>query len=205
MTGKKNESTASSSRAVRSLIIVVLIAAFFGFLAKTAMEILNRKMGLEAPAAAMEDEGYGEDSVEVVIPDMQSYEPPELTESGSAVWNPDWKATPCSLYISGEGDIVLDSLPQAPDQSNRATELQLLMELWASHSGYSQSEIDNVWAFSRGETCFVDLPRAPDWDAVVRTIEARFISYTLLFPFVAGEAAGNYEGGIPVRGISSNR
>lgn len=187
-----------------SMIAVVLIAVLLGFAAKTGMEIVNRKLGLDDDPSVTETGQVIEDLPEVEVPEMPEYEPVEMTESGSAVWDPDWKATPCTLFVSSDGAGIIDSLPQAPDRFDRPTELQLLMELWGSHSGYGQTEIDRVWAFSSGDTCFIDLPRSPDWTAVRLTIESRFISYTLMYPFVAGEPVTGYEEGIPVRGIPSN-
>ena len=189
---------------MRSLAVIVVVALIFGFLARIGMEILNRKMGLDAPVAE-ESEEHPENLDNYTLPEIPDYQTVEMTESGTAVWNPDWKSTPCSLYVSGQDTALLDSLPLAPEPANRPTELQLLMELWGSRSGYSQTEIEHVWAFSRGDTCFIDLPRAPDWTAVQRTIEARFISYTVMFPFVSGDAVNGYDEGIPLRGIPSIR
>jgi len=199
---KKN--APSSSRMIRSLVIIVVIALLFGFIAKIGMEILNRKMGLDDSGTVQAAETM-EETVEYNAPAIPEYEPVEMTESGSAVWNPDWKATPCSLFVAGQSEVLVDSLPQAPGPADRPTELQLLMELWADRSGYSQSELDQVWAFASGDTCFIDLPVSPDWMSVQRTIEARFISYTILFPFVSGEAVNEYSGGIVLRGIPSSR
>lgn len=189
---------------VRSLITVILIAALFGLVSRLGMEVLNRKMGLDQPSIPASEE-LPNDIEEYTVPDMPDYQPAEMTETGSAVWNPDWKATACSLYTSGDSEAVLDTLPEAPGPLDRPTELQLLMELWASTSGYSQTDIERVWAFSSGDTCFIDLPSTPDWTGVVKTIEARFISYTVLFPFIAGEAVSGYEEGITLRGIPSSR
>lgn len=204
MAEKKKENKASSAGMIRSLIIVVVIAVVLGFIARAGMEILNRKMGLDSPVAEVAAE-IPEEIEEYQPSEIIEYQPVEMTESGSAVWNPEWKATACSLFVSGQDEALVDSLPQAPGPADRPTELQLLMELWADRSGYTQSEIDQVWAFSSGDTCFIDLPSGPDWTAVKRTIEARFISYTVLFPFVAGEAVNGYDDGITLRGIPSSR
>ena len=66
-------------------------------------------------------------------------------------------------------------------------------------------ELERIWIFASGDTCFVDLPRSADWQGIVRTIESRFVSYTILFPFVAGEIVEGMEDGISVRGIASTR
>ncbi len=198
------ENSPSSSRMIRSLVIIVAIALLFGFIARIGMDILNRKMGLD-DSGVVQTQDTIEEIDEYDVPEVPEYEPVEMTESGSAVWNPDWKATPCSLFVSGQGEVIVDSLPQAPGPSDRPTELQLLMELWADRSGYSQTELDRVWAFTSGDTCFIDLPVSPDWMSVQRTIEARFISYTILFPYVAGEAVNEYSGGIQLRGIPASR
>ena len=189
---------------IRSLLVILAVALLFGFIARIGMGILNQKMGLDESAPEQADDAP-DDLVDYSVPDVSDYQPVEMTESGSAVWNPDWKATPCSLFISAQEEILVDSLPQAPGPADRPTELQLLMELWADRSGYSRSELDRVWAFSSGDTCFIDLPISPDWLSVQRTIEARFVSYTRLFPYVAGEPVGQYDGGIALRGIPSSR
>lgn len=202
MAAKKNQ--ASSARVVRSLIIIVAVALLFGFFARIGMEILNRKMGLDS-STIDQPQSIPEETEEYDLPEMPEYEPVEMTETGSSVWNPDWKATPCSLFVSGQTEALLDSLPRALEPADRPTELQLLMELWADRSGYSQPELDHVWAFASGDTCFIDLPVNPDWSAVKRTIESRFISFTVLFPFVAGEAVSEYSSGMALRGIPTSR
>lgn len=200
---KKKSDGPSSARIIRSLVIVIAVSVVFGLIAKGTMDILNQKMGIDPDSAsAVTDTSQTAETYDVV--EMPEYEPVESYESTSSVWVPDWKPTACSIFLSAGADAIPDSLPEAPTPSERPTELQLLMELWALHADYSTSDIERIWAFSRGDTCFIDLPLAPDWDGVALTIEDRFISYTTMFPFVAGEMVSGEEDGISLRGISSN-
>lgn len=175
-----------------------------GFFAKMAMDMVNKKMGLEYDEEPqLSDTTLTEENMAAVI--MPDFDPVPAMEIGSSVWAPDWKTTPCSLYVTAESDAILDSLQESPDPASRNTELQLLIELWADHSGFEPVEIERIWVFASGDTCFVDLPRSGDWQGIVRTIESRFISYTVLYPFVAGEILEGFEEGIPVRGVPSSR
>ncbi|MCD6588199.1 MAG: hypothetical protein J7K88_06580 [Candidatus Fermentibacteraceae bacterium] len=190
----------ASSRVVRSLAIVVILAVLAGVTAKLAMGVLNTKMGLDSGETTQPaDTALSEQNMETVA--MPEFDPDMATETGLSVWAPDWKTTPCSLFVTSEADAVLDSLPQSPGPESKNTELQLLIELWADYSGFEPLEIERVWAFASGDTCFIDLPGSADWQGVVKTIEGRFICFTVLFPFVAGELVEGYEDGIPVQGI----
>lgn len=201
---KKKSAGSSSSRLVRSLIIIVVVAVLIGVSAKVTMESLNRKMGLETNEVSQPvDTVVTEESQEVAV--MPDFDPASAIGTGSAIWAPDWKSTPCSLYISEESEAIFDSLQQSPQPDSRNTELQLLVELWAGYSGFEQMEIERVWVFASGDTCFIDLPRSADWQGVRKTIESRFISYSILFPFVAGEILEGFEEGIPVAGVPSVR
>jgi hypothetical protein len=190
----------ASSRVVRSLVIVVILAVLAGVAAKLVMGVLNRKMGLDSgETTEPADTALTEQNMETVA--MPEFDQDMAMEIGLSVWAPGWKSTPCSLFVTSESDAVLDSLPQSPGLESRNTELQLLIELWADYSGYEPPEIERVWAFVSGDTCFIDLPHPADWQGVVKTIEGRFISFTMLFPFVAGELVEGYEDGISVQGI----
>jgi hypothetical protein len=194
----------SPARVVRSLIIVVVLAVLLGVLAKLLMNTLNRTMGIDSEAnSAATDSTLSAEAQETV--QMPELEPVVVIDTGSSVWVPDWKLTPCSLFVTAESDAVIDSLPESPETATRNTELQLLVEMWAEHSGFSTAELDRTWAFASGDTCFVDLPRSADWYGIVRTIEGRFVSYTLMYPFIAGENIEGFEDGIPVRGVSPIR
>ena len=205
MVAKNKKSTGSGSpRLVRSLIIIAVAAVLMGVTAKVTMETLNRKMGLETNEVSQPaDTVVTEESQEIAV--MPDFDPASAIGTGSAVWAPDWKITPCSLYISEESEAIFDSLQQSPQPDSRNTELQLLVELWAGYSGFEQTEIERVWVFASGDTCFIDLPRSADWQGIRKTIEKRFISYSVLFPFVAGEILEGYEEGIPVAGVPSIR
>jgi hypothetical protein len=199
---KKKSSGPVQSRIIRSFTVVVVLAVLMGVAAKLAMGVLNRKMGLDAGSSAeTADTALTEENMEAVV--MPEFDPEKAGETGLSVWAPGWKTTPCSLFVTSGSEPLLDSLPQSPGPESRATELQLLVELWADHSGFEPIEIERIWAFTSGDTCFIDLPRSGDWQGVVRTIQARFISYTVMFPFVAGEIVEGFEDGIPVRGIPS--
>ncbi len=201
---KKKSSGPEQSRIIRSLVIVVVIAVLMGVTAKLTMGILNKKMGLETgESAGTADTVLAEENMEAVT--MPEFDPDLAIETGLSVWAPDWKTTPCSLFVTGDSDAVMDSLPRSPEPESRNTELQLLLELWADHSGYEPVEIERMWAFTSGDTCFIDLPRSGNWQGVVRTIEGRFICFTTMYPFVAGEIVEGFEDGIPVRGVPSSQ
>ncbi|MCK5785587.1 MAG: hypothetical protein KAH54_03400 [Candidatus Sabulitectum sp.] len=192
------------SRMVRSIIIVVVLAVLMGVSAGIIMDSLNKKMGLGPDGnVQISDTTLAEEIMETVA--MPEFDPTQVIEAGSSVWAPDWKVTPCSVFVTSESEVIIDSLPESPGPASRNTELQLLVELWADHSGFSPGELEKLWVFASGDSCFVDLPRSGDWQGIVRTIEGRFISYTVLFPFVAGEVLEGFEDGISVRGISSSR
>lgn len=200
----KKSSGPTSSRVIRSIAIVVVLAFLAGVSAKIAMTTLNRKMGIDpgGATASVDTTEILENPEETVMP---QFDPVQMTEAASSIWIPDWKATPCSIFLTSESDALMDSLPAATDAADRNTELQLLIELWAGHSGFQPMELERIWIFASGDTCFVDLPRSANWQGIIRTIESRFVSYTVLFPFVAGEIVEGMEDGIPVRGIASTR
>lgn len=199
----KKVNVPAPSRVIRSFIIVAVIAILMGISAKMVMHGLNKKMGIESDEDVRQvDTLVTEENTEAVV--MPVFDPTLVTETGSSVWVPDWKTSPCSIYVTADSDPIQDSLPESPGAASANTELQLLVELWAGHSGYDTIELERVWVFVSGDTCFVDLPRSGDWQGVVRTIEGRFVSYAVLFPFVAGEILEGFEDGIPVRGVLSN-
>lgn len=201
---KKKNAGLEPSRIVRSFIIVVVVAVLMGVSAKMVMNSLNKKMGLETEESVTTADTLAiEENQEAVV--MPEFVTTPALETGSSVWAPDWKNTPCSIFVSENSDAILDSLQESPGLDSRNTELQLLIELWADCSGFEPIEIERIWVFASGDTCFVDLPKPGDWQGIVRTIEGRFISYTVLFPFVAGEILEGFEEGIPVRGVPSSR
>ncbi|MCD4707095.1 MAG: hypothetical protein K8S62_05095 [Candidatus Sabulitectum sp.] len=203
MPAKKEKSKGPvSSRMVRSFVIVVVLAVLMGVSARMVMNTLNKKMGIDPDRITHSSDTLQiTENLEAVA--MPEFDPTQAMQTGLSVWVPNWKTTPCSLFVTAESDAVIDSLPESPVPASRNTELQLLIEMWAEHSGFSSVEIERVWVFASGDTCFVDLPRSGDWQGIIRTIEGRFISYTVLFPFVAGEILEGFEEGIPVRGVPS--
>ncbi len=197
---KKNNKKLTASRVIRSFIIVAVIAVMMGISAKLAMNSLNKKMGIEGGnSVTTTDSTIIEEITEEVV--MPEFNTAAAMEAGSSAWSPDWKSTPCSIFVTEGSDAILDSLQEAPTVEFRNTELQLLIELWASYSDYEPMEIERVWVFASGDTCFVDLPRQADWQGIANTIENRFISYTVLLPFVAGEIVEGFEEGISIEGV----
>jgi len=200
-TKKKNEKV-TSTRIIRSLIIVAAAAILMGLFAKVIMNSLNQKMGIESVDSSSDSVSAAyQDTYESVS--MPEFDPATAVEASSSVWVPEWKLSVCSLFLSDDSSVIYDSLPQAPDDSLQRTELQLLVELWADYADFDQNEIESIWVFSSGDTCFVDLPRSADWQAIAETIKARFVSYSLLIPFVAGEIVEGMEDGIPVTNLFS--
>lgn len=201
--GKKSTGPAPS-RVIRSFAIVVVLAILMGVSAGIIMDSVNRKMGFDSDENVLPSDSFAMEEVPESIT-MPEFDPVQVIATGSSVWAPDWKTTPCSIFLTSESEAILDSLPESPGPASRNTELQLLMEIWADHSGFSDIELERVWVFASGDSVFVDLPRSGDWQGVVRTIEGRFISYTVLFPFVAGEILEGFEDGISVLGVPSSR
>ena len=177
---KKKIEKITSTRIIRSLLIVAVAAILMGLFAKVMMNSLNKKMGIEpAGSTSDSDSSASQDTYESVA--MPEFDPATAVETSSSVWVPEWKLSVCSIFVTMDSSVLYDSLPQAPEDSLRGTELQLLVELWAEHAEFDQNEIERVWIFSSGDTCFVDLPRSADWQAIAETIKGRFVSYSLLF------------------------
>ena len=194
---KKKTKKITSARIIRSLLIIVVAAIFMGFFAKMMMNSMNKKMGIEQTSSSSpSDSLVSEETYESVS--MPEFDPSIVIETSSSVWVPDWKLSVCSIFVSIDSSVIYDSLPQAPADSLQRTELQLLIELWADYAEFEQIEIERIWVFSSGDTCFVDLPRSADWQAIAETIKGRFDSYSLLIPFIAGEIVEGVEEGIPV-------
>jgi len=199
---KKRIEKITSTRIVRSLLIVAAAAILMGLFAKVMMNSLNKKMGIElAGSTSNADSSVSQETYESVS--MPEFDPSTVVEVSSSVWVPEWKLSVCSLFVTMDSGVLYDSLPQAPEDFLQRTELQLLVELWAEYAEFDQNEIERAWIFSSGDTCFVDLPRSADWQAIAETIKGRFVSYSLLIPFISGEIVEGMEEGIPVTNIYS--
>ncbi len=199
---KKKIEKITSTRIIRSLLIVAVAAILMGVFAKVTMNSLNKKLGIEPVGSTSDSDSLvSQDTYESVS--MPEFDPSTAVEASSSVWVPDWKLSVCSIFVTMDSGVLYDSLPQAPEDSLQRTELQLLVELWAEYAEFDQNEIEKVWIFSSGDTCFVDLPRSADWQALAETIKSRFVSYSILIPFIAGEIVEGMEEGIPVTNIYS--
>lgn len=199
---KKKIEKIAISKIVRSLLIVAVAAILMGLFAKIMMNSLNKKMGIEPVNVASDSVSLSSGNTYETV-SMPEFDPTTAVEASSSVLVPEWKLSLCSLFITVDSSVIYDSLPRSPEYSFQGTELQLLIELWADHAEFDQSEIERIWIFSSGDTCFVDLPRSADWEAIAETIKGRFASYSLLIPFVAGEIVEGMEDGIPVTNLFS--
>lgn len=121
----------------------------------------------------------------------------ELPEGPEAFW----EITPCSLYVTESSSPVYDSLPEAPLPIDKPLEAQFLVTRWAEECGIEGENIQQVYVFTNLDTIYVDLPSEADPGGLKRTIEARFICFTRLFPMVAGNILSSYPEGIPLRGV----
>lgn len=183
------------------VVIIALIALFVW----AAMGYVNRKLGVE-PTERTEDldmhagsDGTaGADSVEVPVFPADSLEQ-QAEPQGVEL---SWEATPCSLFIDSQSAVVGDTVPEAPDRMHIPLELQLVVEAWAGHAGLSGEELEDVYAFSRHDTVFVDLPARLDAEALARTLEGRFVCFTRLFALVDGVIWDRYPSGIRMRGVA---
>jgi len=183
----------------------VVIIALIALLVWAAMGYVNRKLGVE-PTERTEDldlhgngeDGFDADSVEVPVFPADSLESADEPQGVELTW----ETTPCSLFVDSQSAPVCDTIPESPDRTGVPLELQLVVAAWAEHAGLSGSELEEVWAFSRHDTVFADLPRRLDAQALARTLEGRFVCFTRLFPLVGGIQWDRYPEGIRMRGVA---
>jgi hypothetical protein len=175
------------------VIVVLTVVMFVG------LRIANSRMGLSN--AEVEEEALGGDlpsSDSLLVPETV-----EVTRTETVVDVPEasWPVTPCSLFVSGTSNAVLDILPEASATVDIPIEVLLLSKKWGTLAGLEETELDRVYSFQRGDTVFVDLPRTLDPEGLARTIEGRFVCFTRLVPLVSGTTMDGFSDGLPLRGV----
>jgi hypothetical protein len=185
---------------LRSLIVISIVIVVCIIVVLAGMKAMNRQLGLddnESQEGAEAAESFPAESL--WVPDLTAI--PEIEEQVVESPEASWPLTPCSLYVSSGSSAVFDSLPEAVTAWDIPYETLLLVKLWALESGMPEVDIDRIYVFNRLDSLYVDLPGALDLDGLRRTIEARFICYTRLFPLVGGNLVSSFEDGIYLAGV----
>ncbi len=179
------------------LLLVILFCYLVLFL---GMRMFNKSLGLDNGSGETEEaQPENVDTHDFYVPDenISLPEMEELPEGPEA----SWEQTPCTLWVSAASEPIIDSLPLAPDVSQKPLEAMFLVRKWAEEAGIDQDELETVYVFTKLDTIYVDLPHERDMDGLKKTIESRFICFTRLFPLIAGNLMGSYPDGISIRGI----
>lgn len=185
---------------LRSLIVISAVIAICIVVVLAGMKAMNKQLGL--------DDSQLQEGVEAVesfqaeslwVSDFTTI--PEIEEHVVDSPEESWPLTSCSLYVSSGSSAVFDSLPEAATTWDIPYETLLLVKLWALESGMPEVDIDRIYVFNHLDSLYVDLPSALDIDGLRRTIEARFICYTRLFPLVGGNLVSSFENGISLAGV----
>jgi hypothetical protein len=180
------------------VIAGIIILIYFAI--SSGMKTVNKSMGIEesSDVTASDVELYtsteelyiSEDRV--TLPEIE-----ELPEGPEA----SWEIVPCSIFVSESSQPIIDSLPTAPEITDKPLEALFLVKRWAIEAGIEDESIDQVYVFTKLDTIYVDIPSEMDFIGLKLTIENRFICFTRLFPLVAGNLLSSYPDGIPLRGI----
>lgn len=185
---------------LRSLIIISVVIFICIIVVLAGMKEMNRQLGLddsELQEGTEVTESFPAESL--WVPDLTMI--PEIEEQVADSPEAGWPVTSCSLYVSSGSTAVFDSLPEAVTTWDKPYETLLLVKLWALESGMPEVDIDRIYVFNHLDSLYVDLPSALDLDGLRRTIEARFICYTRLFPLVGGNLVSSFEDGISLSGV----
>jgi hypothetical protein len=180
------------------VIAGIIILIYFAI--SSGMKTVNKSMGIEesSDVTASDVELYtsteelyiSEDRV--TLPEIE-----ELPEGPEA----SWEIVPCSIFVSESSQPIIDSLPTAPEITDKPLEALFLVKRWAIEAGIEDESIDQVYVFTKLDTIYVDIPSEMDFIGLKLTIENRFICFTRLFPLVAGNLLSSYPEGIPLRGL----
>ncbi|MCK5064355.1 MAG: hypothetical protein KAQ97_03680 [Candidatus Fermentibacteraceae bacterium] len=179
---------------IAGIILLISVVVALG------MKMMNKSIGFEqVDIDADQDEGYS------IIPDSlwnegDTFALPEIEDLPEEP-EASWQLSPCSIYVTESSDVIVDSLPTAPNLAYKPLEAQFLIRKWAEQSGMESDIIDHVYVFTKFDTIYVDLPSEADLSGLKLTIESRFICFTRLFPLVAGNVLSSYPEGIPLRGV----
>jgi hypothetical protein len=185
---------------IRSIAIELAVIAALAVVFLVAFKLANRRLGIQ-DSPAQEEAGSldpaGADSL--VIPGIQPVTdaPSDLEEGPES----SWRSTPCSLFVSGTSMAVIDSMPEAPANSEIPYEALLVVRRWATLAGVAESDLERVYVFNRLDTIYVDLPALYDIEGLGRTIEGRFVCFTRLFVLVGGMPVTGFPDGTALRGV----
>ena len=192
----------SSKYMVRSVLIVAGIAALMGLWSSVAMSIINRKLNIqdvpEPEEEAVAAEPQVSDTLRIVEFTPGEY---DLSLEEPAPWDSRWPVSPCSVYVTANSSPLVDTIPSADNPDFIPVETQFLVESWGRASGLDESEMERLWAFNNYDTLYVDMPRQLDVEGLKRTIESRFVCYTLLVPIVNGQPVDTDASGTPLAGV----
>lgn len=193
----------SSAEMIRSVLIVLGIAIVMGLLSSVAMRMMNRKLNIsdvppDETAPQAEGAAAGQDTLRIVEFTPGEY---DLSLQEAAPWDARWPVSPCSVYVTAGSSPVIDTIPTADSPDLIPLETQFLIESWGRASGLSETELERLWAFNSFDTLYVDMPRSLDIDGLKKTIESRFVCYTLLVPIVNGVLSEGSGAGIPLAGV----
>lgn len=181
------------------LIVVAGIVGILALIALLGMGMVNDNLDVTPDDA--QEEGVDPFAVpdSLWMPDGGTELPDEavLSEGPESSWD----VSPCSIFVSGTSEAVVDSLPMAPTPEDKSLEALLLVRMWAEEYGIGDDHIDEVYVFHNYDTIYVDLPNPCDIDGLKRTLESRFICFTRLFPLVAGNILSAYPDGVHLRGV----
>jgi hypothetical protein len=193
--------TVDSAFMIRSVLVLAGIAVLLGLTSSLVMRLINRKLDIEEPAPR-EETAQAEQQLPDTLATVE-YTPvePDITTEEVAPWDPRWPAAPCSVFVGENSAPVLDTIPEALSPDMIPVETQYLIESWGRASGLEETEIDRLWAFNRFDTLYVDMPRSMDIGGLKRTLEGRFVCYTLLIPLVNGQVLESAGSGIPLAGV----
>lgn len=184
---------------MRLVVVVCIILASY-LIISLGLKLFNKTLGLERVDGGAEEEPQTLEAPRVFYTPEDRVALPEieaLPEGPEAAW----EMTPCSLWVPGSSQPVVDSIPEAPSVEHKPLEAFFLVRRWAMESGMDEEDAGMVFVFTRLDTIYVDLPVERELEGLKRTIESRFICFTRLFPLVAGNLRSAYPEGISLRGI----
>jgi len=189
----------SSAYMIRSVLIVAGLAVLMGLLSSVAMGIFNRKFGIEhLPEEFVESPETYPDTLRIA-----HFTPGEfdLTSEDIARWDSRWEVSPCSVFVTADSPPVLDTIPTADTPSFIPVETHFLLESWGRASGLNEAELERFWVFNNYDTLYVDMPRSLDLGGLKKTVESRFVCYTLLVPMINGQPMESAGTGIRLAGV----
>lgn len=184
---------------IRLGVVVCIILACY-LLVSMGLKLFNKSLGLEREEGEAVEEPQALEAPQVLYTPEDRIALPEIEELPEGP-EASWEMSPCSLWVPGTSEPVVDSLPEAPSVEHKPLEALFLVRKWAMEAGLDEEDAGMVFVFTRLDTIYVDLPVERELEGLKRTIESRFICFTRLFPMVAGNLRSAYPEGISLRGI----